>query len=150
MNRLAAAIVAGAALLAACSTPATPPAPTSTSSSAAPKPLTWGDKATSVGVDVVLAKPAVAAGYASVPVTITNHAAGGAQVTYRGRVGGDTADWYGDPSTPDVPVQPGETVTTHAKFKLPAAPTGNLVIEVQINVGGAVNSDRPVFSGPLI
>jgi hypothetical protein len=153
MTRLAGIVVLAALLCAACSAetsaPSTAPSAPASTSSAAPKPLTWGDKATTIGVDVSLAKPVVAGGYATTAVTITNHAAGGAQVTYSGRVGGEAADWYADPSTPEVPVQPGETVTTKAKFKLPDAPSGNLAILVQVNIGGQPNGDQPVFSGPL-
>lgn len=152
MTRLA-GIVAVALLCAACSTgtsaPTTAPIAPATTSSVAPKPLTWGDKATTIGVDVSLAKPVVAGGYATTAVTIANHAAGGAQVTYSGRVGGEAADWYADLSTSQVPVQPGETVTTKARFKLPDAPSGNLAILVQVNIGGRPNGDQPVFSGPL-
>lgn len=164
--RTALLLAAASLLLTACSSspPASSPATLesevinipSTTSSAAPKILTWGGRGTSTGVDIQLGTPVpdpanvanLGKRYVLIPVTVTNRAQGTATISFSGRVGQVEAPPMDVDAEPTAKFLPGESGTFDRRFEVPEA-GGELIVETYANIDQAPTENRLTFKGPL-
>lgn len=164
--RTALILAAAGLLLTACSdTPPTSSPATvesevinvpTTTTSAAPKVLTWGGKGTSTGVDIQLGTPVPdpdnvadpGRRYVLIPVTVTNNANGTATLSFSGRVGQVEAPPMDIGAEPTAKFLPGESGTFDRRFEVPAG-GGELVVETYANIDQGPTENRLTFKGPL-
>lgn len=139
--------------------PASPPA-----SSAAMRVYTWGESVTSSGVLLEIGtpvpsdepvigingKPDPARKFVTVPLAVTNKAAGGAAVAVNARVGQQRLDVYSVGRTADAnKFLPGEAGKFDRNVRMPVETQGELVLEVYANVEQAKTREIFTFKGPL-